>query len=387
MLPPTPSPSPPPAAIMSGATAISPTSASATTSTPTIEEELTTALHEALTCTGCTTILRIPKSTFRADTASGRYDPARTVPFNPAQADPDLAPHELPPATSSDDDEMDLEADDAVHSGPQARCRTQESPKSQVEQQHRYISYAELTPPSTPPSSSSVQGHLYEALVARYLLEGEDDTSDDGSNSEDVAFAKYRADYHIHVHYTLRRGTLSICRDGKDVYELKGWKGRLHAVDSGLIDLEELESGMMDWRYGIIREKGGGGTVGKGEGGYYSSNPYQSYYPAPSPMAALPRTQKLGGWPDDANQLMASQVALWRKRGLNRQRRVEDVRIRWAFIMEERRRQRLAALAQAQQHKATSSVKVRLYCSQAGGDRNLIREIEMDGRSFGELIT
>ncbi|PYI18557.1 hypothetical protein BO99DRAFT_165032 [Aspergillus violaceofuscus CBS 115571] len=385
MLPPTPSPSPPPAATtMSGATAIPTTSATNPTSTPspTIDEELTTALHEALTCTGCITILRIPKSTFRADTASGRYDPARTVPFESSQADPDLAPHEMPPAIASEDDEeMDLEAEEAGHPGRHARCLT---PEIRAEQQHRYISYAELTPPSTPPASSSAQGHRYDALVARYLLEGEDTASDDGSDNEDVAFAKYRADYHIHVHYMLRRGILGICRDGKDVYELKGWKGRLHAVDSGLVDLEELESGMMDWRYGIIREKGGGGTAG---GGYYSSNPYQSYYPAPSPMAALPRTQKLGGWPDDANQLMASQVALWRRRGLSRQRRVEDVRIRWAFIMEERRRQRLAALAQAHQHKATSSVKVRLYCSQAGGDRNLIREIEMDGRSFGELIT
>ncbi|PYH48860.1 uncharacterized protein BP01DRAFT_353160 [Aspergillus saccharolyticus JOP 1030-1] len=344
---------------------------------------MTSALREALICSSCTTITRIPVSTFRVDIESGRYDPSRAIPFqSTSDKDADLAPDEVPPLRepSSDNQEKDEMALEGINAeGRHAAQHSQYSAHGHEQQQQRYISYTELTPPSTPPSSISAQSHLYEALIAQYLLD-----SDDESGNQDVAVARYRADYHIHVHYMLRRGVLSICRDGRDVYELKGWKGRLHAVDSGQIDLEQLETRMMDWRDGISG-KGGGGAAGKSFGGYYASNPYQPYYPSSSPTMALPRTQRLGAWPDDANQLMASQVALWRRRGLSRQRRVEDVRIRWAFIMEERRRQRLAALAQAQQ-KATNSVKVRLYCSQAGGDRNLIREIEVDGRSFGDLI-
>ncbi|RAL12748.1 uncharacterized protein BO97DRAFT_442974 [Aspergillus homomorphus CBS 101889] len=386
MLPPTPSPSPsPPPATMARSVSITAPS-SALSSSSAEDEEMTTALHEALTCTSCA-IDRIPKSTFRADTAAGRYDPSLPMPFRSQDREFEIAPDEMFPDSDADGrrnddkDEMDIE-NDGVDLHP--RLWRSASPTTarthSAEQRGRYISYAELTPPATPPSGSDSTGHLYEALVARYFVSHD--------SAADVAFARYRADYHVHVHYMLRRGVLGVCRDGKDVYELKGWKRRLHAVDSGEIALEQLESGMVDWRDGMMGGGGGGGGIGKGGGGgYYASSPYQSYYPAPSPTAALPRTQRaMGGWPDDENQLMVYQVALWRKRGRSRQRRLEDARIKWAFIMEERRRQRLAALAQAQHQKTASSVKVRLYCSQAGGDRNLIREIEMDGRSFGELI-
>ncbi|PWY96386.1 hypothetical protein BO94DRAFT_619522 [Aspergillus sclerotioniger CBS 115572] len=243
------------------------------------ELELTTSLHEALTCTTCA-ITHIPKSIFHQDLTTGIYNQTRYPPFqlpssswNQSEKETDcIAPEELPPS-------------------PTTKPNTQIQLNPHQHQHHP----------------------LYKAQFQTYL-------SHDPTHDE--AFAQYLTDYHIHVHYLLRRGVLGFCRDVKDVYEMKAWRGRVHEVDSGV-----------GWQQ--------------------------------------PRSRM--GWVDDGNLMMVYQMALWRKRGLGRQKRVEESRAKWAGIMEERRRQRLKLRL-----KQSSGVRVRLYCSQVGGDRCLLREVEVE---------
>ncbi|OOF94783.1 hypothetical protein ASPCADRAFT_507691 [Aspergillus carbonarius ITEM 5010] len=207
------------------------------------DEELTTSLQEALTCTTCA-ITHIPKTIFHRDLTNGIYNNSRQPPFQLVRSswdsiiekENDLAPEELPPSTpTSNPDTSPLIH--ILHATPQ-----------------QIISY--------------------KAQIQTYLTH---------DPTRDEAFAQYRMDYHIHVHYLLRRGGLGFCRDVKDVYEMKAWRGKLHEMDSGAL-------GEVGWQ-------------------------------KPSPRLRM-------GWVDDANLLMVYQMALWRKRGLVRQKRVEESRKR-----------------------------------------------------------
>ncbi|RAK98923.1 uncharacterized protein BO80DRAFT_503705 [Aspergillus ibericus CBS 121593] len=258
-----------------------------TTTTPPLseEEELHLSTQEALTCTTCA-ITHIPKTIFHRDQTTGIYNTSRSPPFQVTSGtwipreEEHLAPEEMPTSSLSSVN-YDHQDNDNNHDND------------------------DTTPPH-PPHDPTHDRHPSDP------------------------FTRYQLAYHIHIHYLLRRGVLSLCRDVKDVYELKAWRGKIHEMDMRQ-PREEKEG--VGWQ-----------------------------------------TRSRMGWVNDGNLLMVYQMALWRKRGAGRLKRVEESRARWAGIVEERRRQR---------QKQRGSVRVRVYCSQAG-DRCLLREVEMD--EVGEKI-
>ncbi|PYI06127.1 hypothetical protein BO78DRAFT_419021 [Aspergillus sclerotiicarbonarius CBS 121057] len=274
------------------------------------EDELHLSLQEALTCTTCA-ITHIPKTIFHRDLTKGVYNKARNPPFKliggswtEREREREVAPEEIPI--------------------PSPSPHSQHSP-SYEHNHNRDHNHDDDNNDKGTISTHLTTPHLlttYQTLLQTYLTHDPE---------RDESFAHYLMDYHIHVHYLLRRGVLGFCRDVKDVYEMKAWRGKVHEIDHS------------------------GVGVGVGVG-------WQ--------QPARSRT----GWVDDANLLMVYQMALWRKRGLVRQKKVEENRARWAGIMEERRRQR----------RKQRSVRVRLYCSQAG-DRCFLREV-VDEVGLGEKI-
>jgi hypothetical protein len=68
------------------------------------------------------------------------------------------------------------------------------------------------------------------------------------------------------------------------------------------------------------------------------------------------------------------QMALWRRRWMARRQRVDEVRLKWAAIVEERRKQRAAT---------ATTIKVRLHCSREGY-KTFIREVEVEGGTFDQ---
>ncbi|KAJ5649340.1 uncharacterized protein N7484_003063 [Penicillium longicatenatum] len=139
-----------------------------------------------------------------------------------------------------------------------------------------------------------------------------------------ILFAHYQVDYHIRQHYLAHRGVLTLCRDASDMQTLRKWQWRMDAIDS-VITPDDRQ-------------------------------PVQ------------PKPHRPTGWPKDGNLEMLHQTHLWKKSWKVRQKRVEDVRARWAVIMEERRRQREWLLA-----KQASTLTVRLYF---GGELCGLRELE-----------
>lgn len=129
-----------------------------------------------------------------------------------------------------------------------------------------------------------------------------------------VLFANYQVDYHIRQHYLARRGVLTLCRDTKDLQQLRQWQWKMTDIDTGaMVQSVSIEAAVQrGWR-----------------------------------------------WPDDANLEMMHQNIMWKRSSRARLKRVREARARWAVIMEERRRQREELLrAKAKQETLT----VRLYC-------------------------
>ncbi|KAJ5947920.1 hypothetical protein N7466_000935 [Penicillium verhagenii] len=141
-----------------------------------------------------------------------------------------------------------------------------------------------------------------------------------------ILFAHYKVDFHIRQHYLAHRGVLTLCRDATDMQSLRKWQWRMDKIDK-LSPSEEEEVKQ-------VRHK------------------------MPRPL----------GWPKDESLELMHQTHLWKKSWKSRQKRVEDVRARWAIIMEERRRQRERLLAMQ-----ASKLTVRLYF---GGELRDLRELE-----------
>lgn len=129
-----------------------------------------------------------------------------------------------------------------------------------------------------------------------------------------VLFAHYQVDYHIRQHYLARRGVLTLCRDSRDLQQLRRWQWKMADIDAG---------------------------------------------ETAQPVSIEDAAQRGWRWPDDANLEMMHQNIMWKRSSRARLKRVREVRARWAVIMEERRRQR-DELLRAQAKEGT--LTVRLYC-------------------------
>lgn len=188
---------------------------------------------------------------------------------------------------------------------------------------------------------TEAQGKAYQRQIERYAAEVPD---------QDVAMARYHADYHAHLHWLSRRGPLTMCRDVKEMHELRKWRWKLAQLDVQAMHEAAATSA----------ENGGSGKEATEDGAPQKP-------PQPPPRALARRW----GWPGDSHLFMMYQTALWRQKWVVRQTHLSEVRIKWAAIMEERRRQR-------------KCVKVKLFWGH--GYKGLLREIELEEPWFGEHI-
>lgn len=158
---------------------------------------------------------------------------------------------------------------------------------------------------------SPFQRHRYYQLVEQKLNQTLDEQEPTDPETA-ILFAHYQVDYHIRQHLLARRGVLTLCRDAKDVQQLRQWQWRMTNIDSA-----------QSCTTGDIEDTG-----------------YRGW-----------------GWPGDTNLETVHQNIMWKRSSRARQKRVREVRARWAVIMEERRKQReLLKLKQG------ATLTVRLYC-------------------------
>lgn len=159
---------------------------------------------------------------------------------------------------------------------------------------------------------SSDQRQRYYLLVEQTLNQSLDGDKTIGPETA-ILFAHYQVDYHIRQHYLARRGVLTLCRDGKDLQQLRQWQWSMSDIDS---------------------------------------------FQSPSEVVDIETTTtREWGWPNDTNLEMMHQQLMWKLSSRKRMKRLREVRARWAVIMEERRRQReLLRLKQG------ATLTVKLYC-------------------------
>ncbi|KAJ5737655.1 uncharacterized protein N7483_002780 [Penicillium malachiteum] len=169
------------------------------------------------------------------------------------------------------------------------------------------------------------QHQRYYELVEKNL-NNRIDAEDTADPELAILFAHYQVDYHIQQHYLARRGILTMCRDSKDMRALWKWQWQMSMTDAGL---EQNSNDQRPWPNGSRRVD----------------------------------------WPNDDNLQMLHATILWKKSWRARKEHLEQVRIKWAAIMEERRRQREALLAK----QAASMMRVKLYC---GGELIEVRELK-----------
>ncbi|KAJ5851684.1 uncharacterized protein N7529_011069 [Penicillium soppii] len=112
--------------------------------------------------------------------------------------------------------------------------------------------------------------------------------------SEDTAlFAHYQVDFHIRQHYLAPKSLLSLCRDKKDVLELRHWQWET-AESEGLAFREDSHFGV--------------------------------------------------GWIWDPTNSLNLQYEGWKMRADQRETRLIDSQVRWAEIQSERKRQRMRSV-------------------------------------------
>ncbi|GKZ52539.1 hypothetical protein AnigIFM49718_000421 [Aspergillus niger] len=340
------------------------------------EQKQNASLQEALSCTSCD-LTSVPKDIYYDDRIKGIYDASRDPPFLTPGLTITTEDREIPP------DEIPL--------APKEGNDNREEPSP---------TYTKLFTPT--------QEQAYNAQLQIYL-------SHDAT--DDPKFAKYLVDYHIHIHYLLRRSMLGVCRDVRDVYELKDWMKRMHpvnhedevSVSATGIDITQPKLGPSQNLYSL-RSKNYRKRYNRHQQSYQSPfyQPQRQYLPRSSGSSSVSSKKDDGpsDWPGDSNRQMKYQVKLWEKGAIMRKKRFEECEARWAVIQEERERQRVKMMrSERNVHRTTSArmiggrgaVKVRLYCSTqvagVGGDgvyydgkRRFLREVEFEEMAFGEVI-
>lgn len=207
------------------------------------------------------------------DMQTGAYDRTRDPPFLPFCA---------PSSQSEIKEEEDLDYEEEVSpmATPKLKPRPQYTSLASASQKEEYQAQVfDLMLRSTGFRGASRPMTLAE-------LEGE-------LNEEDIRFAYYQVDYHIHLHAQSKRSMLSMCRDIDDVRQLRGWQTEMRQFDR---EIQGFDNGS--------RQK------------------------------------------DDLFEV--HEITSWRRTWRSRERRLSKARKVWANIMEERRRQRLYMLQERQ---------------------------------------
>lgn len=290
---------------------------------------------------------------------SGTYDPSRDPPFLASR----LRPRPRPRSSFSDASNSCGHDSDYASSSPYDHDRKYPDMDVDVDmdedmEQQDGMDYEDVSPldtpkPTTRPKYAGLttpsQRQQYQACVLEALSEtigslGSTGDDWDGSRSplstststspaltladvestvdeDDIQFACYRVDYHIHLHERARSSMFSICRDIDDVWQLRGWQTEVRQLDREILG--------MDVRGGKDEEDGDG-------------------------------------------LLDVHQMAVWRRGWRERERRVCEVRKTWAGILAERRKQRARILRE----KKDRGGKIRFYTRQEG-NRVLLREFSL----------
>lgn len=185
-----------------------------------------------------------------------------------------------------------------------------------------------------------------------------DNSADEqAQDDENLRFAYYQVDYHIHLHDRARCNMLTLCRDIDDVRQLRGWEAEMEVLSMGM-DLR-MDMGL---DLGVDTEKPGRCTYDND--GEDDSNPH---------VHERKETREMWRRGKEDELFRVHQMGLWRRRWRMRQKRVEGVRREWVVLLAKRRRQRKEMLREMQRRRAN----VRFYGSKAGGDRVLLREVQM----------
>ncbi|KAL4896003.1 hypothetical protein BDV59DRAFT_199225 [Aspergillus ambiguus] len=225
---------------------------------PSPTQDLKDAIEEALSCTSCI-LTDLTRFTFQKHLRTGLYHPRNDPPF-----------------TVSNNPEYPIPSEDEPVSP-----RTVLPPSSP----------AASPTPQTPSYQSTMcpsQRSLYHALISAYQAH-------DPKN--DVHVARYRVDYHIHLHYLHRRGMLTLCRNTYELHAFREWKWKMRR--------------------------------GSGDGTSSSSSSSDTHL--------RPRRW---GWPYDAGLFSLYQMPLWRRGWRVRREKVVRMRAKWSRLVDRRRRQR-----------------------------------------------
>lgn len=310
------------------------------------------------------------------DMQSGRYDPSRDPPFlSRCRSRPRPRPRSRRPRSRFSDEsvysdghgvdsdyasispdehdhdhnveDMDIDTDDDIEDDndnddvspldsmpkprPRAKYATLTTPSQRQQYQTRVLeALSEVTRPlyddgsCSPRSSSSPAPAPTPALPLplprprpKTLADVRDTVSED-----DMRFACYRVDYHIHLHERARSNMFSLCRDIDDVWQLRGWQTEVRQLDREVLEMESADD--------------------KIDGG------------------------------DGDGLLDVHQMAVWRRGWRARENRVREVKKAWAGIVAERKRQRARML----QDRREQAGKIRFYTRQQG-NRVLLREFSL----------
>ncbi|KAF7585606.1 hypothetical protein BBP40_010483 [Aspergillus hancockii] len=201
------------------------------------------------------------------------------------------------------------------------------------------------------------QKELYENLVDQLV-------SQDPKRNE--RFARYRVDYHIFVHYKYSRGVLSLCRDRKDVDEMKCWMKGM--ADGG--------SKLRDWTEQMAKLHAIELVSGTDPDRDKAAMPVPGNWKVYVPDLDVSRDSP---WPNDEKLSMKHQEDLWEQRELTRQKRVQKSRDEWKKVMKERARQRRLALeerkkqTELQMAQQSKIKKVKFYWG-----KGILREMALD---------
>lgn len=314
------------------------------------EEEMNATLQEALTCTTCT--LHLTKASMRRDFEAGVYDPLRDPPFLHLHARADAG--EECGDGDGDEDEDDHNSDyfDSDNSASGSGSENQSDPgcysgedddddDEEWDEGEGISPLSKPTPKKTPRYArliTPLQRLSYQSCVSDVLSQGRKQGLEpvksvkSDEEDEDLRFAYYQLDYHIHLHDRARCSMLKLCRDIEDVRQLRGWEIEMRQLD-------EIEARVVD----------------------------------ESDTTTTATTTKATTTAAEDELFTVHQTALWKRRWRLRQRRVNDVRRKWAQIMAERKRQREELLLE---RKKMFRAKVKLYTWKEG-DKVLLRELRL----------
>lgn len=288
----------------------------------------------------------------RRDLKAGMYDPARDPPFlhSHAKACPS---EECGDGDGEDHDSDYFDSDDSGSgSGSENQfdsgCYSGEDDDDDDDDDEEWDEGEGISPLSKPTPKQTpryarlitpLQRLSYQSCVSDVLGQGRKQGLEpvksvkSDEEDEDLRFAYYQVDYHIHLHDRARCSMLTLCRDIEDVRQLRGWEIEMRQLD-------EVEARVVD---------------------------------ESDTTTTTATTTKAAATTAENELFTVHQIALWKRRWRLRQKRVNDVRRKWAQIMVERKRQREELLLE---RRKMFRAKVKLYTWKEG-DKVLLREMRL----------